>query len=145
MTPEVIAITAVGGSLGVLMVSLGALIVAVFQTLNRRLDSFEQRFTVSEQRTDQRFTVSEQRTDQRFTASEQRTDQRFTASEERMDQRFTASEERMDQRFMALEERIDQRFTSFEERFSALEQRQARLEGIMESIRDVLRVSPSTS
>ena len=134
MTPEVIAITAVGGSLGVLMVSLGALIVAVFQTLNRRLDSFEQRFT-----------VSEQRTDQRFTASEQRVDQRFTASEERMDQRFTASEERMDQRFMALEQRIDQRFTSFEERFSALEQRQARLEGIMESIRDALRVSPSTS
>ena len=112
MTPEVIAITAVGGSLGVLMVSLGALIVDVFQTLNRRLDSFEQRFTVSEQRTDQR---------------------------------FTASEERMDQRFMALEQRIDQRFTSFEERFSALEQRQARLEGIMESIRDALRVSPSTS
>ena len=123
MTPEVIAITAVGGSLGALMVGLGALIVAVFQTMNRRLDSLEQRFI----------------------AFEQRVDQRFLAFEHGVDQRFVAFEQRMDQRFMAFEQRVDQRFTSFEERFSALEQRQARLEGVMESIRDALRVSPSTS
>ena len=101
MTPEVIAITAVGGSLGALMVGLGALILAVFQTMNRRLDSLEQR--------------------------------------------FLAFEQRVDQRFLAFEQRVDQRFTAFEERFSVLEQRQARLEGIMETIRDALRVSPSTS
>ena len=62
-----------------------------------------------------------------------------------LEQRFNVFEQRVDQRFMALEQRIDQRFTSFEERFSALEQRQARLEGVMETIRDALRVSPSTS
>ena len=56
-----------------------------------------------------------------------------------------AFEQRVDQRFLAFEQRIDQRFTAFEERFSVLEQRQARLEGIMETIRDALRVSPSTS
>ena len=37
---------------------------------------------------------------------------------------------------------IEQRQISFEERFSALEQRQARLEGLMEGIRDMLARVP---
>jgi division protein CdvB (Snf7/Vps24/ESCRT-III family) len=41
-----------------------------------------------------------------------------------------------------MEQRMVQRFDAFEARFSALEQRQARLEGIMEGIRDMLSRIP---
>ena len=37
---------------------------------------------------------------------------------------------------------MDQRITSFEERFAVLEQRQARLEGLMEGIREMLARIP---
>ena len=41
-----------------------------------------------------------------------------------------------------IEQRMDQRFDAFETRFAALEQRQARLEGLMEGIRDMLSRIP---
>ena len=68
----------------------------------------------------------------------QLTNRRIDSMEQRTDQRFTALEQRMNQRFEATHQWMDQRFTSFETRFSALEQRQARLEGLMEGIREML-------
>ncbi len=48
----------------------------------------------------------------------------------------------LDQRCVRIEQRMEQRFDTFETRFSVLEQRQARLEGLMEGIRDMLSRIP---
>ena len=54
MTPELIAIIAVGAGLGAVTVGLGGVLVAMLQLTNRRLDSLEQRV-------EQRFTAFNQR------------------------------------------------------------------------------------
>ena len=48
----------------------------------------------------------------------------------------------MEQGLTRIEQRMEQRFDAFETRFSVLEQRQARLEGLMEGIRDMLSRIP---
>ena len=52
--------------------------------------------------------------------------------------RLDSLERRMDNRFAVIERRLE----AFETRFSVLEQRQARLEGLMEGIRDMLSRIP---
>ncbi len=58
---------------------------------------------------------------------------------------FQMTNKRMDsmqQRLTHMEQRMEQRFDAFETRFSVLEQRQARFEGLMEGIRDMLSRIP---
>lgn len=68
-----------------------------------------------------------------FTAL-QRIDKRF----DRIDKRFEALEERIDKRIDALEERIDKRIDALEARVASLEKGQARLEGLLDGLREAL-------
>ena len=64
----------------------------------------------------------------------QRIDKRF----ERMERRIDALEERMDRRIDALEERVDKRIDGVEVRIASLEKGQARLEGLLDGLREAL-------
>ena len=102
MTPETIAIIAVG-------VGLGGLMLTLFQLTNRRIDSLERRMERGFESIESRFVSVEQR--------------------------FVGVE----QRFVSLEQRID----SSQLQQSALSDRLARLESLMEAIRDMLIRAPA--
>ena len=63
-------------------------------------------------------------------ASAQRTDKRFEQLEGRLNTRFQQIETRLD--------RLDDRVERLENRMSALEQSQARLEGLLDGLREAL-------
>ena len=67
-------------------------------------------------------------------AAMQRVDRRF----ERVDKRIDALETRVDKRIDALEARIDKRIDGVEARIAALEKGQARLEGLLDGLREAL-------
>jgi uncharacterized coiled-coil protein SlyX len=56
----------------------------------------------------------------------------------RMDKRIDALETRVDKRIDALEARIDKRIDALEARIAALEKGQARLEGLLDGLREAL-------
>lgn len=112
MTPELIGIITVG-------VALGALMFAAWKWLADRMDK---QFAASEARMDRRF----EQVDERFG----QVDKRFTELEGRIDKRF----EQVDKRF----EEVNRRFDALEGRMLALEQRSARLEGVLDGLREAL-------
>jgi uncharacterized coiled-coil protein SlyX len=61
----------------------------------------------------------------------------FTAMQ-RIDKRIDALETRIDKRIDALEGRIDGRFEGLEARIASLEKGQARLEGLLDGLREAL-------
>ena len=123
MTPELIGIITVG-------VALGALMFAAWKWLADRMDK---QFAASEARIDRRF----EQVDRRFIELEARIDQRFEEVNrrfEQVDKRFVELEARVDQRF----EEVNRRFDALEGRMLALEQRSARLEGVLDGLREAL-------
>ena len=98
MTPELIAILAVGVAV------VGLILNGQAQT-NRRLDALERRM-----------------------------EGRMDALEQRMEGRMDAIE----QRVSAFELQVNQRFDRLEARLAALEQRVARLEGVLDGLREAL-------
>ena len=70
--------------------------------------------------------------------SMQRTDRRIEALETRIDKRIDALEGRIDKRIDGLEGRIDGRFEGLETRIASLEKGQARLEGLLDGLREAL-------
>ena len=112
MTPELIGIITVGVALcAVVLTSVGLQFAALKWFVDR---------------TDKRFVELEARIDKRFVEFEARINQRF----EQVDKRF----EQVDQRF----EEVNRRFDTLEGRMLALEQRSARLEGVLDGLREAL-------
>ena len=62
-----------------------------------------------------------------------------------LEHRITAFEQRVETRFATLGKRLDDRLNAFEARFSTLEQRQARLEGMIEGIIEILSRAPQSA
>lgn len=71
-----------------------------------------------------------QRIDRRF----ERVEERIDTLEERIDKRFERIEERVD----TLEERMNKRIDGVEDRIASLEKGQARLEGLLDGLREAL-------
>ena len=77
------------------------------------------------------------RLESRIDGSEQRLEGRIDAMEQRIEGRIDALDQRMstlDQRVSALEQRV----STSEQRMSAIEQRPARLEGVLDGLREAL-------
>ena len=108
MTPELIGIITVGVALCAVVLTSAGLQFAALKWFADR--------------TDQRFVELEARIDQRF----EEVNRRF----EQVDKRF----EQVDQRF----EEVNRRFDTLEGRMLALEQRSARLEGVLDGLREAL-------
>ena len=109
MSPELIAILGVG-------VALAALMFHILRRMEERIRQDMQR--------------SEQRAREDLGRSEERTRQEIRGSEERMESRFTSH----DARFTS----HDGRFTALETRVSDIGERMARVEGLLEGIRDTI-------
>ncbi len=58
--------------------------------------------------------------------------------EERIDNRLSNMEEKTEKRLSDMEERIDSRLSNIEGRVSALEHSQAKLEGLLEGLREAI-------
>ena len=73
-------------------------------------------------------------TNRRLDTNEQRTGARIDALKQRMDARIDA----LEQRISTIELQINQRFDRLEARLATLEQRVARLEGVLDGLREAL-------
>ena len=109
MTPELIAILSIGAA-------LAGLILTLFIRTERRFEQMEARI-------DSRFEQMEARIDRRFEQTEARIDRRF----EQTDTSIRESEQRLDAKIVALDSRV-----------SVIERGQARLEGLLDGIREAL-------
>ena len=113
MTPEFIAIIAVGVSLAGLMLRL-----------NRRIDCLEDRF-------EDRLVLTEQRWRDDLKAGEKAAIERH----ERLEQRL---EQRLEDRLAAFEQRFEDRLVAVEQGLAELRERMARVEGLLEGLRDAV-------
>ena len=116
MTPEMIAIVSVG-------VALAGLILTLFIRTERRFEQMEARI-------DSRFEQMETRIDRRFEQMETRIDRRF----EQTDTSIRESEQRLDAKIVTLDAKI----VALDSRVSVIERGQARLEGLLDGIREAL-------
>ena len=106
MTPDVIAIIAVG-------VGLGGLMLTLHQHSNKRIDTLERRFDSMERRFDS------------------------------MEQRFDSYRQHVDTQLEAQRQHFDSRIDVLQASVSDLQQRQSRLEGVMETILELLSRLPA--
>lgn len=116
MSTELIAILGVGISLVSVLVALAALTFHVLRRMEERIRQDAQR--------------SEERTREDVGRSEERTRQEIRGVEERMESRFASQ----DARFTS----HDGRFTTLETRVSEIGERTARIEGLLEGLRDAV-------
>ena len=127
MSTELIAILGVGAALAGVAVSLAALMFHILRRMEERIRQDAQR---SEERTREDIGRSEERNRQDIRGSEERTRQEIRGVEERMESRFASQ----DARFTS----HDGRFTVLETRISDIGERTARIEGLLEGIRDTI-------
>lgn len=117
MTPETIAIIAVG-------VGLGGLMLTLHQNSNKRIDTLERRFDSLERRFDSM--------EQRFDSHRQHVDSQIEAQRQHFDSQLEAQRQHFDSRIDVLQASV-----------SDLQQRQSRLEGVMETILELLSRLPA--
>jgi hypothetical protein len=121
MTPELIAILSVGATVLGVGVGLLAVLLTTTHRINQRIDRMENRM------------------DARFDSAEARTDARFNS----MDARFDSAEAHTDARFNSAETRTGSRFDGLDTRTQNVEQRLARLEGVLDGLREALFHRPA--
>ena len=114
MTPEMIAILAVG-------VALAGLMLRGHHGIGIRFDGVDKRFDGVDKRIDG--------VDNRIDSLEQRFDNRIDSLEQRFDNRIDGLEQRFDNRIDRLEQHVDKRMDGFDERLRSLETGQAELKG----------------
>lgn len=113
LTPILVAVVTVGVALAVLMVGLFAWLR---QDMGGRIERLESR-------TNDRIDQLESRTNDRIGQLESRTDQRFEQMEARINEKF---------------DKVDGRFDRLESRLAAVEHGQAKLEGLLEGLREAI-------
>jgi exonuclease VII large subunit len=118
LTPILIAVATVG-------VALAALMVGLFAWLRQDARQTEDRLT-------DRFNHLEARTDQRLEQMEARINERIGQLESRTTERFDQADGRID----ALERDHQERFASLDRGQAELRERMAKLEGLLEGLRE---------
>lgn len=120
MSPELVGILTVGVGLGGLMIGMFAW---VRQDARRTEDRLADRFNHLEARTDQRLEQMEARINERVGQLENRTTERFDQASGRID---------------ALEHSHQERFASLDRGQGELRERMAKLEGLLEGLREAV-------
>ena len=113
MSPELIGILSVG-------VAIAAAIIVAIQRFDKRIETLEARV------------------DSRIDTLETRMNDRIDTLEARIDNRIDTLEARINDRMGTLEARMDKRSDALEARMAALEKGQARLEGLIDVLREGL-------
>jgi TolA-binding protein len=131
LTPILIAVATVGVALAALMVGLFAWLR---QDARQTEDRLTDRFNHLEARTDQRLEQMEARTDQRLEQMEARINERIGQLESRTTERFDQADGRID----ALERDHQERFASLDRGQAELRERMAKLEGLLEGLREAV-------
>ena len=116
LTPLLIAVATVG-------VALAALMIGLFAWLRQDARQTEDRLT-------NRFDRLESQTNERFERLESQTNERF----DRVDEKF----DRMGDRITALERDHQERFASLDRGQAELRERMAKLEGLLEGLREAV-------
>ena len=127
LTPLLIAVATVGVALAALMIGLFAWLR---QDARQTEDRLTNRFDRLEGQANERFERLESQANERFERLESQTNERF----DRVDEKF----DRMGDRITALERDHQERFASLDRGQAELRERMAKLEGLLEGLREAV-------
>ena len=74
----------------------------------------------------------------RMDATGQDADRRFQVMEQKLEVRFQVMEQKFEARFQAMEQKFEQRLEKLDMRLQAVEHGQAKLEGLLEGLREAI-------